>query len=200
MSAAPLATLAVLTYITAWHEYMWPLVTATRERARAHRRAERVQVLDAHHRAAVGAADGGTFLASLPLIVLFSRWPSDGRRDRLLGDQVMKRLYTRRLALLVAALRRRDAAHDRRRQGPAALQLWDTNQKPVYQKCADSFQQAEPEHPDPDREQELGRLLERLAPRLHRRHAPDVFTDHLGKYPQFAQSQVIEPVRPAGST
>ena len=48
--------------------------------------------------------------------------------------------------------------------------LWDTNQKPVYQKCADAFQQAEPEHPDPDREQELGRLLERARPRLHRRH------------------------------
>ena len=27
---APLATLAILTYITAWHEYMWPLVTVTR--------------------------------------------------------------------------------------------------------------------------------------------------------------------------
>ena len=59
MMAAPLATLAVLTYITAWHEYMWPLVTGdSRERARAHRRAERVQVLHADHRAALGAADG----------------------------------------------------------------------------------------------------------------------------------------------
>ena len=59
MMAAPLATLAVLTYITAWHEYMWPLVTGdSRERARAHRGAERVQVLHADHRAAVGAADG----------------------------------------------------------------------------------------------------------------------------------------------
>ena len=30
MSAAPLTTLAVLTYITAWNEYMWPLITVTR--------------------------------------------------------------------------------------------------------------------------------------------------------------------------
>ncbi|HVI36987.1 MAG TPA: carbohydrate ABC transporter permease, partial [Gaiellales bacterium] len=34
MMAAPLATLAVLTYITAWHEYMWPLVTGDSENVR----------------------------------------------------------------------------------------------------------------------------------------------------------------------
>ena len=34
MSAAPLATLAVLTYITAWHEYMWPLVVGDSENVR----------------------------------------------------------------------------------------------------------------------------------------------------------------------
>src|SRR3954451_20251540 len=34
MSAAPMATLAVLTYITAWHEYMWPLVTGYSENVR----------------------------------------------------------------------------------------------------------------------------------------------------------------------
>src|SRR3954471_23689361 len=34
MSAAPLATLAVLTYITAWHEYMWPLVAGDSEKVR----------------------------------------------------------------------------------------------------------------------------------------------------------------------
>ena len=34
MMAAPLATLAVLTYITAWHEYMWPLVVGDSENVR----------------------------------------------------------------------------------------------------------------------------------------------------------------------
>ena len=61
------------------------------------------------------------------------------------------------------------AAHRRRQGHCCATSLWDTNQKPVYQKCADKFEQAEPEHQDPDREQELGRLLERARPRLHRR-------------------------------
>jgi len=72
MAAAPLATLAVLTYITAWHEYMWPLVTGDSEDVRvltvALNAFKSSTPTDAPPWAPLMAA---TFLASLPLIVLF---------------------------------------------------------------------------------------------------------------------------------
>jgi len=73
MMAAPLATLAVLTYITAWHEYMWPLVTGDSENVRV-----LTVALNAFKSSTPTTAPpwaplmAGTFLASLPLIVLFA--------------------------------------------------------------------------------------------------------------------------------
>ena len=59
MSAAPLATLAVLTYITAWNEYMWPLVTGDSENVRVLTVAlNAFKSSTPTDRAAVGAADG----------------------------------------------------------------------------------------------------------------------------------------------
>jgi multiple sugar transport system permease protein len=72
MSAAPLATLAVLTDITAWHEYMWPLVVGDSENVRV-----LTVALNAFKSSTPTIAPpwaplmAGTFLASLPLIVLF---------------------------------------------------------------------------------------------------------------------------------
>jgi multiple sugar transport system permease protein len=72
MSAAPLATLAVLTYITAWHEYMWPLVAGDSENVRV-----LTVALNAFKSSTPTTAPpwaplmAATFLASLPLIALF---------------------------------------------------------------------------------------------------------------------------------
>src|SRR4051794_2715894 len=72
MSAAPMATLAVLTYITAWHEYMWPLVTGDSEKVRV-----LTVALNAFKSSTPTTAPpwaplmAATFLASLPLILLF---------------------------------------------------------------------------------------------------------------------------------
>jgi multiple sugar transport system permease protein len=72
MMAAPLATLAVLTYINAWHEYMWPLVTGDSENVRV-----LTVALNAFKSSTPTEAPpwaplmAGTFLASLPLIILF---------------------------------------------------------------------------------------------------------------------------------
>jgi multiple sugar transport system substrate-binding protein len=73
-------------------------------------------------------------------------------------------------------------------------QLWDTNQKPVYQKCADKFQQRNPDIKIQIENKNWGDYWSGLARGFISETAPDVFTDHLGKYPQFAQSEVIEPV------
>ncbi|MDA0166615.1 sugar ABC transporter substrate-binding protein [Solirubrobacter ginsenosidimutans] len=73
-------------------------------------------------------------------------------------------------------------------------QLWDTNQKPVYQKCADKFEQANPNIKIQIENKNWGDYWSGLARGFIADTAPDVFTDHLGKYPQFAQSEVIETV------
>jgi multiple sugar transport system substrate-binding protein len=77
-------------------------------------------------------------------------------------------------------------------------QLWDTNQKPVYQKCADKFEQQNPNIKIQIENKNWGDYWSGLARGFIGETAPDVFTDHLGKYPQFAQSQVIEPVSTRG--
>src|SRR3954452_4436036 len=77
---------------------------------------------------------------------------------------------------------------------PVPHSLWDTNQKPVYQKCADKFEQANPDIKIQIENKNRGDYWSGLARGFIAETAPDVFTDHLGKYPQFAQSEVIEPV------
>ena len=72
MSAAPLVTLAVLTYITAWQEYMWPLVTGDSGHVRV-----LTVALNAFKSSTPtiappwGPLVAATFLAAVPLIVLF---------------------------------------------------------------------------------------------------------------------------------
>ena len=77
-------------------------------------------------------------------------------------------------------------------------QLWDTNQKPVYQQCADRFEQANPDIKIQIENKNWGDYWSGLARGFIAETAPDVFTDHLGKYPQFATSEVIEPVSTRG--
>ena len=72
MSAAPLITLAVLTYITAWNEYMWPLVAGDSDHTRV-----LTVALNAFKSSTPtiappwGPLMAGTFLAAIPIIVLF---------------------------------------------------------------------------------------------------------------------------------
>jgi multiple sugar transport system permease protein len=72
MSAAPLATLAVLTYIASWHEYMWPLVTGDSANVRV-----LTVALNAFKSSTPTIAPpwaplmAATFLAAVPLIILF---------------------------------------------------------------------------------------------------------------------------------
>jgi multiple sugar transport system permease protein len=72
MSAAPITTLAVLTYITAWNEYMWPLVVGNQEDTRVMTVA--LNAFKASNPSAAPDWSGlmaATFLAALPIIVLF---------------------------------------------------------------------------------------------------------------------------------
>jgi multiple sugar transport system permease protein len=72
MSAAPLTTLAVLTYITAWNEYMWPLVAGDSDNVRV-----LTVALNAFKSSTPQIAPpwaplmAGTFMAAIPIIILF---------------------------------------------------------------------------------------------------------------------------------
>src|SRR3954449_8081459 len=72
MSAAPLTTLAVLTYITAWNEYMWPLVVGDSDGVRV-----LTVALNAFRQGTPTIAPpwaplmAATLLAALPMIILF---------------------------------------------------------------------------------------------------------------------------------
>ena len=72
ISAAPIATLAILTYITAWNEFLWPLVVA-----RAPDRQPLTVALGQFTAQQPGTSPdwsglmAGTLLAALPIIVIF---------------------------------------------------------------------------------------------------------------------------------
>ena len=76
--------------------------------------------------------------------------------------------------------------------------LWDTNQKPMYEECAKKFEQANPDIKIQIENKNWGDYWSGLARGFIADTSVDVFTDHLGKYPQFAQSQVIEPLDTTG--
>jgi multiple sugar transport system substrate-binding protein len=111
----------------------------------------------------------------------------------------MKRFLTLPLILAVASCGGGETGA-RTADGKVLLryQLWDTNQKPMYQKCADRFEQANPRIEIQIENKNWGDYWSGLARGFIAETAPDVFTDHLGKYPQFAQSEVIEPISTRG--
>ena len=112
----------------------------------------------------------------------------------------MKRLLTLvPLAIVIASCGGSEQGA-RTADGKALLryQLWDANQAPVYQKCADAFEQQNPDIKVQIENKNWGDYWSGLARGFIGDTAPDVFTDHLGKYPQFALSEVIEPVSTRG--
>jgi len=76
--------------------------------------------------------------------------------------------------------------------------LWDSNQQPVYQKCADVFEQQNPKIRIQMDLKNWGDYWGGLSRGFIADTAPDVFTDHLAKYPQFVTSEVIEPLATEG--
>lgn len=72
--------------------------------------------------------------------------------------------------------------------------LWDSVQQPGYQQCADWFEE---EHPDINiRITQYGwdDYWSKLTAGFIADRAPDVFTNHLGQYPQFVDLDVLRPL------
>lgn len=81
---------------------------------------------------------------------------------------------------------------------PVELQywLWDNNQQPAYQACADAFTKANPNVTIKISQQGWGAYWDALTTGFASGSAPDVFTDHLSKYAQFLNEGLLLDIQP----
>lgn len=74
-----------------------------------------------------------------------------------------------------------------------SYQLWDTNQLPAYQACADAFQAANPGITVAIEQLGWDDYWTGISTGFISGEAPDVFTNHLAKYPEFvALGQLVD--------
>jgi multiple sugar transport system substrate-binding protein len=72
--------------------------------------------------------------------------------------------------------------------------LWDSGQQPGYQKCADAFQQQNPGLKIHISQYGWDDYWSKITAGFIADTAPDVFTDHLSKYAQFVDLEVLRPL------
>jgi multiple sugar transport system substrate-binding protein len=73
-------------------------------------------------------------------------------------------------------------------KGEISYWLWDANQLPAYQQCADNFHTANPDITVKITQRGWDDYWSTLTNGFVAGTAPDVFTDHLAKYPEFAKT------------
>jgi multiple sugar transport system substrate-binding protein len=74
--------------------------------------------------------------------------------------------------------------------------LWDANQLPPYQACADAFMKANPNIKVNITQQGWGDYWNNIQTGMVAGTAPDIFTDHLAKYPEFAAKEQLVDIQP----
>ena len=72
--------------------------------------------------------------------------------------------------------------------------LWDNNQQPFYQECADNFTAANPNIAINIVQFGWGDYWDGLTAGFATGDVPDVFTNHLARYPEFVDSGVLLPL------
>ena len=72
--------------------------------------------------------------------------------------------------------------------------LWDANQLPAYQQCADDFTKANPDIKVKITQRGWDDYWTTLTNGFVAGNAPDVFADHLSKYPEFAAKKQLLPL------
>jgi multiple sugar transport system substrate-binding protein len=85
-------------------------------------------------------------------------------------------------------------------RGTIEYWLWDSAQQPGYQKCVDAFQQANPGLRIHISQYGWNEYWSKLTAGFIADTAPDVFTDHLAKFAQFADLKVLRPLDELGPT
>jgi multiple sugar transport system substrate-binding protein len=84
--------------------------------------------------------------------------------------------------------------------GTITYWLWDSAQQPGYQKCADAFHQQNPDLTIKITQYGWNDYWSKLTAGFIADAAPDVFTDHLAKFAQFADLKVLRPLDELGPT
>lgn len=69
--------------------------------------------------------------------------------------------------------------------------LWDSNQQPAYQQCADDFQAANPNVTVKIQQYGWDDYWEKIRTGMVAGSAPDVFTDHLAFFPEFVNNDQL---------
>ncbi|MFN8527367.1 MAG: sugar ABC transporter substrate-binding protein [Anaerolineae bacterium] len=93
------------------------------------------------------------------------------------------------LLLLVTSVSAQDAVTVR-------YMLWDTNQLPAYQQCADAFTAANPGINVSIEQLGWDDYWTAITTGFISGDAPDVFTDHLAKYPEFVALEQLVDIQP----
>jgi multiple sugar transport system substrate-binding protein len=75
-------------------------------------------------------------------------------------------------------------------------QLWDTNQQPPYQACADEFHKQNPNITVKIEQLGWGDYWSGIQTGMVGGTAPDVFTDHLAKFAEFASKNQLVDIQP----
>jgi len=78
--------------------------------------------------------------------------------------------------------------------GTVSYWLWDANQLPAYKACADAFTQANPTIKVEVTQAGWDDYWTKVTNGFVAGTAPDVFTDHLSKYPEFVANGQLEPL------
>ncbi len=78
--------------------------------------------------------------------------------------------------------------------GTVTYWLWDANQLPAYQACADAFSKANPTIKVEVTQAGWDDYWTKVTNGFVAGTAPDVFTDHLAKYPEFVANKQLEPL------
>ena len=74
--------------------------------------------------------------------------------------------------------------------------LWDSNQQPFYQACAEAFHAAHPDITIKISQFSWGDYWTALTSGFVAGEAPDVFWDHLGRYPEFQMNNQVTDLTP----
>src|SRR5512132_2826157 len=79
-------------------------------------------------------------------------------------------------------------------EGTIRYALWDSNQLPAYKKCAEAFQAKNPKIQVKIEQRGWDDYWGGLTTSFVAGNAPDVITDHLQKYPEFAKTRQLAPL------
>lgn len=107
---------------------------------------------------------------------------------------MIRRLAVGAAALTLALLTTACGGSVGGRNGTIEYWLWDSGQQPGYQKCADAFAQQNPGLTVHISQNGWDSYWSKLTAGFIADTAPDVFTDHLAKFAQYVDLEVLRPL------